>query len=653
MVRKIRKLRMTSDRCTQPSFFVAKASSLLAALLIVFGINWGYSVRAAPVTQLKVMSFNIWVQGGLSLSNCIATIQTTGADLVGLQECNATTAQTIANNLGFYVLPANDCSIVSRYPILTTFVIGNSRGVTVEIAPGQRAHLFNCHLAPYPYGPYDLKNGQTQTFIINQEHSTRMPALNQLLTQMQPMIAGPEPCFLVGDFNAPSHLDYTSFPWPTSIACTNAGLADSYHQLHSANRKFPPAFAYNEPGITWTPKISEEPEGVFDRIDFVHYSIGDGTTPTVSAELDERNSINPWPSDHRAVITTFTLTPPTALAKASQPSPPHQATNVTLNPILSWLPGSNAYNHTIFFGASTSVMLLTSTPAAYVSLTNLAPNTTYYWRVDESTTNGVIGGDLWSFTTAAINANNYEWDFAQGNLVPAVGQGALTYVDGVTANLTSFGTSDGTTVPHMQGKPVTYLHAPGFTSSSRGYHVSFNQSGANGGGTYINQYTMIFDLLLPGSLGWLPFFNTNPDNLNDADFYISPTGEIGISAIGYSPVGTIAANTWYRIAFVAGLASGTVTYYVNGSPVYTGAAGLDGRHSLYSSLDPGPDLLLFNEGDGSGVYTHEVYLSSFAFADRMMSASEMAALGGPKRVAFSLTRPPLRQPPIFKEQISY
>jgi hypothetical protein len=607
------------------------------------GIAGASSLNAAPITQLKVMSFNIWVNGGQSLSNCIEAIRTAGADIVGLQECNATTAQTIATRLGFYVVPATDCSIVSRYPIVASQTIGNSRGATVQLSAGQRTHFFNCHLPAYPYGPYDLKNGQPQSFIINQENQTRMPSLVQLLNTMEPFLSGPEPCFLVGDFNVPSHLDYASLPWPTSIACVEAGLGDSYRELHPGNRSYPLPFAYNEPGITWTPKTNKEPEGVFDRIDFVHYSKGDGVTPTASVELDERNSINPWPSDHRAVITTFAITPPTPLAKASLPVPAHQATNVVLNPMVSWLPGSNATSHAVFLGTNSPGVLFTNTTADSVALTNLLPGTIYYWRVDETSPTGTVTGDVWSFTTMLTSAAVYEWDFANGDLTPALGNGVLAYADGtVTSNLTTFGTTDGTSVPHIGGKPAKYLHAPAFTGSGNGYHVSFNSSGPNGGGSYINQFTMIFDVLIPGEVNWFAFFNTNPANANDADFYLNSSGALGISAIGYSASGIIAANTWQRIAFAADLAAGTVTYYVNGAPVFTGSAALDGRHSLYSNLDAGSDLLLFNEGDASGTYTHEVYLSSYLFTDRTMSSAEILALGGPKARGILVPVPPIK-----------
>ena len=633
----------SSEQGSTTKLGLAKHAALVLVWLSVLSMH--ATLRAAPVTQLKILSFNIWVQGGLSLSNCIEVIRTSGADIVGLQECNAATAHVIATNLGVYFLPATDCSIVSRYPILSSYVVGYSYGATVELSAGQRVNLFDCHLTSDPYGPYDLKNGRSFSYITNQEYQIRMVSLVPLLNAMQPFVADTAPCFLVGDFNAPSHLDYASFPWPTSVACTDAGLKDSYRELHPTNRTYPAAFAYNEPGITWTPKTSQEPNSVFDRIDFVYYSPGRGAIPTNSIELDERNSINPWPSDHRAVLTTFQIIPPTPLDKASLPTPMNLATNVPLNPLLAWLPGSNATSHSVYFGTSSSPdTLLTNFTGAYVALTNLLPARTYYWRVDETTPTGVVVGDVWSFTTKPINNAIYEWNFANGDLAPALGNGIMAYADGVTtSNLTVFGTTDGSTVPHIGGKPAKYLRAPAFTGIGNGYSVTFTDSPPNGGGVTINQYTAIFDVLLPATINWFPFFNTNPSNAigNDADFYVAPDGSLGIFAIGYSAAGTISANTWYRIAFAADLTANTVTYYVNGAPVCTGVADIDGRHSIYSNMNPGPDLLLFNEGDTSGVYTHVVYLSSFFFTDRTMSAPEIAALGGPKARGILEPAPPI------------
>src|SRR6266487_882385 len=157
--------RIVQRRCTTPRWRDTRTAPALrlylswsvrtdiwGALLTLLGLTDG--VNAAPVAELKILSFNIWVNGGRSLSNCIAVIRTAGADIVGLQECNAATAQTIASNLGFYAATDSDASIVSRFRILTNIAASGGRGVTIELAPGQRVHFFNCHLTAYPYGPY-------------------------------------------------------------------------------------------------------------------------------------------------------------------------------------------------------------------------------------------------------------------------------------------------------------------------------------------------------------------------------------------------------------------------------------------------------------------------------------------------------------------
>jgi hypothetical protein len=114
------------------------------------------------------------------------------------------------------------------------------------------------------------------------------------------------------------------------------------------------------------------------------------------------------------------------------------------------------------------------------------------------------------------------------------------------------------------------------------------------------------------------------------DFYLSSAGDVGIGGGGYSATNVVVPNTWNRILFVADLAANRLTYYVNGVNVKSrGADGLGGRWSVYSNEEDGADLLLFNEGDTSGLYTHELYVNSIAFTDRALSDNEAAALGGP------------------------
>lgn len=240
----------------------------------------------------------------------------------------------------------------------------------------------------------------------------------------------------------------------------------------------------------------------------------------------------------------------------------------------------------------------------------------------------------------AAMAADYEWTFNGGDLSAGLGSGTLTYADAATPGLTGFLTTDGATVPNIGGQPAAVMHVPAFTDAANGYLLSLNASGPNGGGAYINQYTFIADLYSPGAAGWQAIFNTAPDNGNDADFYVADDGSVGIGALTYSPAGTIQQNTWYRIGFAADLAAGVVKFYVDGQVVAASTAGiLDDRFSLYSNLDDGADVLLFNEGDGSGVYTHEFFVNSLAWSDRTFSDAEMLALGGPSAVGILVPEP--------------
>jgi hypothetical protein len=171
--------------------------------------------------------------------------------------------------------------------------------------------------------------------------------------------------------------------------------------------------------------------------------------------------------------------------------------------------------------------------------------------------------------------------------------------------------------------------------------LTLNDTGPNGGGAYVNQYTVIMDFLSPGAPNWTALFNTNPSNGNDADFYVASDRSVGIGGV-YSAAGAIASDTWYRLAFVMNATAGTMTYYINGTQVASGSqggSGLDGRWALFSNLDAGADLLLFNEGDLSGNYTHELYVNSIAFVDRAMTGGELAGLGGPNAAGILVPEP--------------
>ena len=293
---------------------------LFACIVLVFNCKG----EAQTVASLRVMSYNIWVGGAANgpLSRTVGVIQAAQADVIGIQEGGGNVA-SIANSLGFYY----SGSIISRYPIAETL----NQGVRLLLSPGQDAYVFNVHLAAYPYQPYDIRDGliTTEAQAIAGANATRSACVSTLLIDMAPALSSPSPVFLTGDFNEPSHLDWTQaaanaglhfgmkVDWPTSRAVTNAGLTDSFRDVRPD--------VINDPGNTWTPGYPApnlDANEVQDRIDFVYYS-GPGVAPT-SAQILGYNAndgstdiaIQPYPSDHRAVVTEFNL-PTCSLADLS------------------------------------------------------------------------------------------------------------------------------------------------------------------------------------------------------------------------------------------------------------------------------------------------------------------------------------------------
>jgi endonuclease/exonuclease/phosphatase family metal-dependent hydrolase len=212
--------------------------------------------------------------------------------------------------------------IISRFPIIDS----SGGGALIQITPEQTTWVFNVHFAPYPYQPYDLRDGtlaQNEAAVVAAAESARGGQADSLVTAITnsgAMAAG-IPVFVTGDFNEPSHLDWTQeaadatarpydlkVEYPASKKMANLGLADTFRTV------WPDEVA--RPGYTWTPGSPPPSVGaneVHDRIDFVYYS-GTGVTAidAVTVGIDDTNpntdiAITAYPSDHRAVLGTFVL----------------------------------------------------------------------------------------------------------------------------------------------------------------------------------------------------------------------------------------------------------------------------------------------------------------------------------------------------------
>ncbi len=215
-----------------------------------------------------------------------------------------------------------------------------------------------------------------------------------------------------------------------------------------------------------------------------------------------------------------------------------------------------------------------------------------------------------------------QFDFG-GGLSATFGAGTLDYYNGArTSNTVSFGTASAFGLPALPGGDATVMRFPAF-APDQGLLLE-PASGANGGGEYINQYTMIWDLLIPDvSANWFSFYNTNATNSNDGDFFMRQDGGIGISGQYH---GKVNSGQWHRIAVVLDLVAGTMAKYIDGVHVGTQAAsGVDGRWAMYTT-GHGINTYLLTDEDNE---TNSGYISSFCFVDKALDASTIAGLGGP------------------------
>ena len=284
------------------------------------------ALALAAETSVSVFTYNAEVfNSGSATSN---VIQQVNADIVGLQERSVFFfggfSASDAAALGYHYhefsstaanLNSLDTAVLSRFPIVETY----ADGVKIELAPGSFAYIFDVHLEPFPYQPYDISDGliNTEAQAIANATATRGAGMASVLSQMSVPLSTGDPVFLVGDFNEPSHLDWTqaaanaglnlgfgAVDWPTSRDAESAGLLDAFRAVRPDE--------VGDPGETWTPEPGANE--VHDRIDMIYFS-GNHLAVT-NAEIVGESATNadlvvsPWVSDHRGVVVNFLISDP-------------------------------------------------------------------------------------------------------------------------------------------------------------------------------------------------------------------------------------------------------------------------------------------------------------------------------------------------------
>lgn len=279
----------------------------------------GSGATAQPL-ELEVLVYNVEYGGDESTDEVIRDID---ADIVGvLESYNRLPAIARATGYPYYNV---GLQILSKYPIHEP---SGAEGLysLIEVQPGSVVAFFNTHLDYVKYGPKLYLEGMPHDRVIASEEEIRTDSMRILIPHMERLGSEGYPVFLTGDFNTPSHEDYTDatvgtregieepIVWPTTKALVDAGMFDTFRAAHPD--------PVDVPGIT-----KDNPDfrqgGFGDRIDYV---FAGGPVMTIDSRLvGERGgpgvdlAFKPWTSDHRAVLSTVETTPaalPTTMSLA-------------------------------------------------------------------------------------------------------------------------------------------------------------------------------------------------------------------------------------------------------------------------------------------------------------------------------------------------
>lgn len=327
-----------------------------------------FCVKAQQKNEFTVLQWNIWqegtqVKGGYDA--IVDEIVRLKPDFVTLSEVrnykNTRFCDRIVQSLKqrgetYYSFFSYDSGLLSRYPItdsLTVFPLKDDHGSIYKMVSSIRGHriaVYTAHLdylsdAYYNVRGYDgstwkeIPIPQTVCEVLQvNDASLRDDAIRNFIAEAKKDIAEGTIVILGGDFNEPSHLDWTRetkdlfdhngliVPWTVPLLLDNNGFVDTYRELYPDVINYPGfTFPADNPLIpveklTWAPKADER-----DRIDYVFYHphpaielkdaviFGPRGSIVNSKRMPEESKdrfllpLGVWPTDHKGLLVTFGL----------------------------------------------------------------------------------------------------------------------------------------------------------------------------------------------------------------------------------------------------------------------------------------------------------------------------------------------------------
>lgn len=270
---------------------------------------------------LAVMSFNTWEgasRGPGGPAEVARVIAKTEADVIALQDCDSDTLAELATLLALedgyaQVVAVPEARLLSRLPLLELHTAQvYARGASLELPDGSALRVFNAHLTEIPSGLELAAEGASAAEIRTLEGSTRAAELSEALALLVEAEAHhPERATVfMGTLSSPSHLDWTEenrlqgydlvLDWPVSMLMAEHGYTDAFRAA------WPDPVAVR--GFTRSPG---QPKGelpadlLHERLDHVYLRPAEGGSLQVHQAWTVAR--DPWPSDHRAVVTRFSL----------------------------------------------------------------------------------------------------------------------------------------------------------------------------------------------------------------------------------------------------------------------------------------------------------------------------------------------------------
>lgn len=316
----------------------------------------------------KVLQFNIWQEGTVVENgfNAVADeIIRSDADFVTLSEvrnyhntrfCDRIVEALKERGQTYYSFYTEDSGLLSRYPITdssTVYPLNDDRGSIYRLVTKKgdqefavyTAHLDYRNCAYYDARGYDGNNWEKidpvtdlDSLLLLNHASVRDDAIARFINEAEKDKGAGRIVILGGDFNEPSHLDWTEatkdmrdhyglvVPWDVSVMLAKAGYKDSYREMFPDPVTHPgftcpadcPDIALKK--LVWSPEADDR-----DRIDFIMYAPFKGLSLTdvviigpqgdiLRGERVTEETADPiiaplgtWPTDHKAVLATFQL----------------------------------------------------------------------------------------------------------------------------------------------------------------------------------------------------------------------------------------------------------------------------------------------------------------------------------------------------------